>query len=455
MNIDRRQFLAVAAASTAAEYASRTAFAEVESDVPTLAKPTPSQQSWQDMELGMFIHFGMSICAQGKPSGTNGLPDPSVYNPRDLDTDQWLEAAKAMGAKYAVFTARHGSGFMQWPSDAYPYSVKQSPWRGGKGDAVQSFVDSCHKYGIRPGLYACVHYNAYWRVYGQGRVQSGDPETQKQYSRSCEKMLGELWQRYGDLAEIWFDGGALPVSQGGPDIVPLAERLQPRAMYFQGPASTIRWVGNESGVAGYPCWATVPDRESVMNDKNIMAHGDPNGNMWLPGECDVPMPGHGWGWSPDQRTDIQPLPSLMDMYYRSVGHNCNLLLNATPNADGRIPDANLPHYEAFGNEIKRRFGNPLATTSGQGTTIELPLKESTPIDHVMIAEEISQGERIRGYRVEGLDATGVWQTLCEGVSVGHKRIVKFDSKRIDRVRLQLTKSAASPLVRELSVYYVG
>jgi alpha-L-fucosidase len=199
----------------------------------------------------------------------------------------------------------------------------------------------------------------------------------------------------------------------------------------------------------------VPDRESVMNDKNIMAHGDPNGNMWLPGECDVPMPGHGWGWSPDQRTDIQPLPSLMDMYYRSVGHNCNLLLNATPNADGRIPDANLPHYEAFGNEIKRRFGNPLATTSGQGTTIELPLKESTPIDHVMIAEEISQGERIRGYRVEGLDATGVWQTLCEGVSVGHKRIVKFDSKRIDRVRLQLTKSAASPLVRELSVYYVG
>jgi len=62
--------------------------------------------------------------------------DTELYNPVKLDTDQWIESAKACGAKYAVFTATHFNGFMQWQSDLYPYGVKQAAWRGGKGDVV-------------------------------------------------------------------------------------------------------------------------------------------------------------------------------------------------------------------------------------------------------------------------------------------------------------------------------
>ncbi len=442
----RREFIGRIAAGAAASLACSTFGSQ--GDTRTLALPTPEQRAWQDLELGMFIHFGMFVYG-------SGTPGPDVYNPVRLDTDQWLETAKSMGARYAVFTAKHGTGFMQWPSDAYPYSVKQSKWRGGKGDVVKSFIDSCHKYGIKPGLYACVHYNAYWRVYGKGRVQSGDPEQQARYARACERLLEELWSRYGDLVEIWFDGGVLPPEKGGPDIVPLAKKLQLRAMYFQGPASTIRWVGNENGVAGYPCWATVPSRRAAESDPKIMAHGDPEGSLWLPGECDVPLPGHGWNWTPDQPKDINPLPRLIEIYYCSVGRNCNLLLNATPNTDGLIPEANIKHYVALGREIRRRFGNPVAETNGVGTEVILKLKRPEVIDHVVIMEDIRYGERVRKYKVEGLVPGNKWRRLCEGISIGHKRIQKFSPVRAAAVRFCAEKAAAPPRIRKLAVYHVG
>jgi alpha-L-fucosidase len=448
--INRRRFLGeTAAVSAGALVLPSLSMGEPLKGGSRLATPTPQQAAWQDLELGLFIHFGMMICGKG------GVPDPSEYHPEKLDTDQWMEAAKAMGAKYAVFTAKHGTGFMQWPSDAYPYCLKQAKWRDGKGDVVKQFIASCHKYGIKPGLYACVHYNAYCKVYGKGRVHEGSAEDQARYSRACEKLLTELWTQYGDLTEIWFDGGVLPAEQGGPDIVPLAKKFQPKAMYFQGPASTIRWVGNEAGVAGYPCWATVPSRKAAEGDSKIMHHGDPDGALWLPGECDVPMPGHGWNWEPNQKKDIQPLRALMDMYYRSVGHNCNLLLNATPARDGLIPECNMKHYHDFGNEIRKRFDKPIARTAGEGSTVELTLPASGKVDHVILMEDISAGERVRSYTVEGLTAGNKWSPLAEGISVGHKRIQRFDASEVSKLRFRATKSVATPKIRKFAAYYVG
>ena len=222
-----------------------------------IPKPTPDQLAWQDLEVGMFFHFDMFTFQE-----TSGYPPPdsSLYNPTELDTDQWLEAARAIGAKYAVLVAKHGHGFLQWQSDAYPYGVRQSPWRGGKGDLVQDFTKSCARYGIQPGIYAVLSENDFLRVRLPGLVDDGqgsDPEKQRAYVRICEQMLTELWSRYGELTEIWFDGGALTPEQGGPDMIPLLQKYQPHAMVFQGPAATIRWVGNEAGHANYPCWATV------------------------------------------------------------------------------------------------------------------------------------------------------------------------------------------------------
>jgi len=420
------------------------------------ATPTPEQLAWQDLELGMFFHFDIITYAPEWNFRTwTNHPDPSLYNPTRLDTDQWMAAAKALGARYAVFVAKHCSGFLHWQTDLYPYGVRQSPWRGGKGDLVADFVDACHRHGIRPGLYASVSANGYLEVDNPGRVhrgQGGDPDAQARYARTCEQMLTELWSRYGELTEIWFDGGALPPDQGGPDLIPILHKHQPHAMVFQGPAATIRWIGNEKGVAGYPCWATVPSIDAAHLDPDARAHGDPDGAAWLPGECDVPVRNHEWFWTPDGERKLYPLDELLDMYYRSVGRNCNMLLNANPGPDGLVPEADLARYAELGRELRRRFPAPVAETHGEGAVLELPLPQPQRLDHVVLMEDIAGGERIRSYLVEGLAPGGSWRELCTGISVGHKRIHAVEPIEVARLRLRVTQSVAPPRVRSLAAY---
>ena len=418
-----------------------------------LAKPSPQQLAWQDLELGLFIAFDMvTFTGQMKP---HTAVDVNHYNPVNLDTDQWLEVAKAMGAKYAVFVAKHCTGFLSWQSNAYPYGVKQTSWRGGKGDVVRDFVTSCQKAGIKPGLYASVSSNAWWGVDDPGVIRWGDRQ-QRDYNKACEVMLTELWSNYGDLTEIWFDGGVLPVKDGGPDLYPILKKHQPNAIVFQSPApGGIRWIGNENGVAGYPCWNTV----KKLNDAG---QGNPDGAIWNPGECDVPLPGHDWFWKgrstsakPSDEEQQKTLARLMDMYYRSVGHNCNLLLNTTPDTTGQIPDAIVPHYVNFGKEIRHRFDAPVAETHGVGDIVELVLKEPAQIDHVMVMEDIAQGERVREYEVEGLVAGNSWQKLCGGISVGHKRIQQVNRIEVAKIRFRATKAVGLPMIRRLAVFNVA
>jgi alpha-L-fucosidase len=416
------------------------------------ARPTAEQAAWQDLELGLFIHYDMPVFKPGWDHRQyEKRPEPGVFNPRKLNTDQWMEAAKAMGAKYAVFVAKHGSGFMCWQSDLYPYGMKQSPYKNGKGDIVRDFVNSCRKYGILPGIYAHMGCNGFLDVDNPGLVnrgKGGDPEKQARYAKTCEGMLNELWGNYGPLAEIWFDGGVLDPNKGGPNMLPILRSLQPKAIVFQGPAASIRWIGNEDGVAPYPCWATVPDV------RDYSGSGSPDGQKWLPGECDVPLRQGIWMWEPNTENRLFTVDQLMDRYYRSVGHNCNLLLNANPDADGLIPEPDMNRYKEFGNEIRRRFGRSVVETKGDGPVLELELGQPTRVDHVVTMENILEGERVREYVVEGL-ANAQWKELCRGTSIGHKKIDRFDAVELSRVRWRCVKSVAEPRIRKLAVYSVG
>lgn len=417
-----------------------------------LVLPTSEQVAWQDMEIGMFIHYDMPVFAAGWDHRQyDKRPDASVFNPTHLSTDQWLEAARALGARYAVLTAKHGSGFMLWQTDLYPYGMKQSPFLGGKGDIVRDFVRSCKKAGVHPGLYAHMGCNGYLEVDNPGLVnrgRGGDPVKQARYARMCEQMVTELWSRYGKLTEIWFDGGVLDPEKGGPDIVPIVKKLQPKAIIFQGPVASIRWIGNEDGVAPDPCWATV-DQTRDYNGPGI-----PDGARWLPGECDVPIRRSTWMWQPNTEDQLFSVDELMDRYYRSVGHNCNLLLNANPGPDGLIPDADMRRYREFGDEIRRRFGHPLAQTRGHGAVVALRLRQPHSIDHVIVQEDIAQGERVREYVVEGM-AGGDWRKLCGGQSIGHKRIYRFDPVTVEQVRIRVLQSVCEPQIRNLSVFDVA
>jgi alpha-L-fucosidase len=410
------------------------------------------------MELGMFFHFDIPIYKQGWNWRTyKDFPEPNLYQPTKLDTDQWMEAAKAYGAKYAIFVAKHCSGFLQWQSDLYPYGVKQSSWRGGKGDVVGDFVASCRKYGIKPGLYASVAANGFLHVDNPGRVGGGNAEAQANYVKTCEQMMTELWSRYGELFEIWFDGGAIPAKNGGPDLVPILKKHQPQAIVFQGPVGTpnlIRWVGNERGVAPYPCWSTANASTSDSGTIEKTIGGDPDGKLWIPGECDVPIRGSEWFWQPDGEKSLHSVEAMVQMYYNSVGRNCNLLLNANPGPDGLVPEPDFQRYTEFGKEIQRRFSKPIAETTGKGTTVELTLPKPQPINQIVIMEDIALGERVRAYEVEGLTPGGAWTKLCDGISIGHKRIQQFARTEVSQVRFRATSSISEPHLRQLTVFNV-
>ena len=458
--LNRRSFLKTSALAPAA-YALPRGLGAAETAARSLVVPNAAQQAWHDRELGMFFHFDIPVYKQGwNWRSFKDFPDPNLYQPTKLDTDQWMAAAQAYGAKYAIFVAKHCSGFLQWQSDLYPYGVKQSSWRNGRGDVVGDFVTSCRKFGIKPGLYASVSANGFLGVDNPGLVnrgKGGDTEAQARYVRTCEQMMTELWTRYGDLFEIWFDGGAIPANQGGPNLVPILKKHQPQAIVFQGPAgmsNLIRWVGNERGLAPYPCWSTANAGTSEGGTVEKVVGGNPDGALWVPGECDVPVRNHDWFWSPGGEKKLYSVEQLVQMYNNSVGRNCNLLLNANPGPDGLVPEADLQRYAEFGKEIRRRFSNPIAQTAGTGTTVALTLPKPQPINQIAIMEDIALGERVRAYEVEGLTPGGAWTKLCDGVSVGHKRIQQFARTEVAQVRFRATSASSEPHLRQLAAFNV-
>lgn len=433
-------------------------------DAP-LVKPLPRQVVWQDCEVGAIFHFDMPLFAQGGRTTYNSINqtwDPQVYKPTKLDTDQWAAAAKAMGARYAIFTATHFNGFLQWQSNLYPYGVKQAAWRGGKGDVVKDFVESCRKADIKPGLYMSCFRNAYWKVnhYRVNRGKGGDG--QAQFARTCEKMFEELCTRYGELVQIWFDAGNISPADGGPDLLPIADKHQKNTVFYHSPQrSEHRWIGNEAGHAGYPCWATMPGKagdEVSHNKAEWRPHlhsGDPDGGIWSPGMVDTVLRDHYWFWRPNTEQKIESLDRLVRFYYQSVGRNANLVLGLVVDPTGLVPEPDVRRCAEFGAEIRRRFGKPAAETQGIGNVVTLDLKRRHAIDHIAVMEDITQGERIRKYTVEGLTTDGKWQPICEGVSVGHKRIQQFKPVSLTKLRLRVRQSVATPLIRSFSAFHTS
>ena len=430
------------------------------------ARPSAAQLAWHERELGMFFHFDIPIWKPGwNWRSWKGFPSPESYNPARLDTDQWMEAAKAMGAKYVVLVAKHCSGFLQWQSSLYDYGVRQSPWRGGKGDLVRLFVDSARRYGLAPGLYASVSANGYLGVDNPGLVGrgKGDPfcEEQKRYARICEAMATELWSRYGELSEIWFDGGALSPSRGGPDLLPILEKYQPDAVLFQGPSSArnlLRWIGNERGVAPYPCWGATDALTSEGGDVEDSFPGSPDGRVYAPGECDVPIRRHAWFWDDESKphkwrywTDDE----LMEKYLCSVGRNCNLLLNANPNTDGLVPETDFAQYRRFGEAVRRRYANPIGAACGEGEVVTMGFPCATEVDEVVLQEDIALGQRIRDFVLEAEMPEGGSRILYEGASVGHKHIATFAKTAVRSLRFCVRETVGVCPKTSVKAYCAG
>ncbi len=427
-----------------------------------IVKPNAKQLAWANSEIGVLIHYDLITYEPDYNwrSDWEYNPDPSIFNPDSLDTDQWILAAKEAGATYAVLVAKHCVGFSLWPTKAHDYSVQNTPWKNGQGDLVRDFVNSCRKYGINPGIYSSSSANGYYKVDNPGLVVTHDSLAQKEYNKVVETQLTELWSNYGDLFEIWFDGGVLPPEKGGADIVPILNKHQPNAIIFQGPyefKNLIRWVGNEEGVAPYPCWSTA---DSTTNANGVVQikglNGNPDGKYWCPGEADVPIRKNssfqgGWFWRAGQDSTLRSLEELDDIYYKSVGRNTNLLLGIVINDKGLVPKADVQLLKQFGNSIKQKFSTALAETSGQGNVFTLDFDNITKVNTVLLMEDIKNGERVRKYVIKGF-VDDAWIELCKGSSIGHKRLERLENISVSKIKVSFPESIAQPIMRRISIY---
>lgn len=437
-------------------------------DIPT---PKPHQLKWHEAEMGAVFHYDLHVFdgiryGQGN-NRINPIEDYNIFNPTELNTDQWVQAAKAAGCKFAVLTATHETGFGLWQSDVNPYCLKAVKWRDGKGDIVRDFVNSCRKYGLQPGIYIGIRWNSLLGIHNFKAEGEGEFARNRQswYKRLCEKMVTELCTHYGDLYMIWFDGGADDPRGDGPDVEPIVNKYQPNCLFYHNiDRADFRWGGSETGTVEYPCWSTFPVPcshhkriESNIDQIELLKHGDKNGKYWVPAMADTPLRGangrHEWFWEPDDENNIYPLNTLMNKYEKSVGRNATLILGLTPDPTGLIPVGDVQRLKEMGDEINRRFSSPIARISGQKKSLTLKFEKKQSVNYCIIQENIKNGERIRQYQIEA-KVDGKWQTVCTGESVGHKRIEKFEPVEATALKLTVTESIALPDIIKFSAYSV-
>lgn len=381
--------------------------ADALSTAPAVLAPTPAQLAWQKDGLGVFFHVGVNTFA-GK-EWSDGTLAPDTFDPSDLDADQWVRTARDLGAKYVVLTAKHHDGFCLWPTATTAYSVASSPWKDGGGDVVAEVVDACRRHGMKLGLYLS--------PWDRNAPQYEDPET---YDEFYLAQLRELCTNYGELHELWFDGaGSAGREYAWDRIGDVIAELQPTAMVFNMGPATIRWVGNEDGLAADPVEYVTTSTDLNNYDEDVIQTGEA---VYLPPECDVSLR-KGWFWQPGE--EPKSLSHLLAIHDRSIGLGANLLLNIPPDRRGRLDEADVERVRELAEALQQRFGDPVEAvleTGGAGA-VRAQFPAGTTFDHVEIHEALEEGQRVAAHRVLLEDGT----VLATGGSIGVRRIHRLET----------------------------
>ncbi|EMI58180.1 alpha-L-fucosidase [Rhodopirellula sallentina] len=465
-----------------------------------LAKPSEKQIRFADWEVGGFIHYGLNVYT-GQEHG-DGKEPPSMFNPTELDAEQWVVVAKSMGAKYCCLTARHEGGFCLWPSKTTDYTIANSPYMDGKGDIVRDFVDACRKHGLHPSLYLTASHDAHTALasrkgtigWGEEREKAvaealSDQSRKEVFKQVQLGQMRELLTNYGPIAFMWSDHWDATDPDGvWRAATELAAELQPE-MVFMGPET---WVpGNETGHVVYPMWNAVNTVDgtnysrpaagakdvSVKNNYGLLEtdvrRGDPFGKYWRVRECTTNSGFHygGWFWHPDHLKKTYPRSSWehVDLYYRTAGLGANTIINLPPDDRGLIPDDFVAAAKALGDEIRNRFSNPVAEQNDVvvGDVVELAWEQPHRINTVVTMENIANGQRVAKYTLEAL-VDGEWETLVPKnkligwspynpnpgyETIGHKKIDRVRPVTTNRIRFRCLDSVSgTPEIRRLAVY---
>ena len=414
-------------------------------------KPAPQQVAWQDLEIGVLIHFGPNTFLDREWG--DGTADPKLFSPTDVNPEQWMQAAKAVGAKYAILVAKHHDGFCLWPSEQTDYSVKSSPWKNGKGDLVRETADAAGKYGLKFGLYLSP-----WDRHDSRYLDAAA------YDKYYLAQLDELATNYGDLVEFWLDGaGSAGRTYDFSRIIQELRTYQPNTLVFADVAlfqyADLRWVGNEQGTVNYENWNVI-DRAGYLR--------------WRPVESDTPLRNEHWFWHPNDESSLKSLPELIDIYNQTVGRGSQLLIGIAPDRAGRLPDVDAARLKEFGEAIQKLYGNNLvalnhahssadaafdnnpdtfwsAPVGSHNAILEVSFPHAITFDRALTMEWLNDGQHVQKYSIEVYDHNS-WKKVAGGQAIGHKKIDIFSPVTAERVRLNLLSTSSEAHIREFQLF---
>jgi alpha-L-fucosidase len=413
-----------------------------------LARPSANQYAWHEQERTMFVCIGVPTW-EGTEYDADGRTDLSKIDPAEFDADAIALAAKSWGARQLLLVCTHVGGFALWPTETTDYHIGRTPWRNGEGDMVREVAEACRRHGLKMGVYLYPDDTRFARGIGRsGRTD--DPARQEEWNRLYIRQWEEVLTLCGPdlINEVWLDGGCII------DIEPTIRRLAPKAVFFGWTKhEPIRWVGNERGIAPDVNWNAIRREDLVANHGHRAS--DPDGDSWAPVETNTTLYDHYWFWTPANETRRKSVDHLMHLFVKSVGNGSIFLLNSTPNTTGLLPEDDVKRYAEFGEAIERNFGRPLGRTEAPVVGVEAECAPDGPvtINCADVWEDYRLGHRIREFVVEGWTGGG-WVKLAEGEAVGRRKLVFFPPTTVDRVRVRVTRSVGTPVIRLLQVHQV-
>lgn len=413
----------------------------------TRVKPSARQLEFQDWEFGMFLHFGIRTYYEGWRDFDPRPMEPGPFDPVDLDCGQWARVAKSAGMRYMVMTAKHHCGFANWPSATTGFSVKNSAWRGGRGDVIAEFVAACRANDLACGLY--------YSPYDHTCPAYKDPAAYDDY---FIRQIGEILRPYGRIDMLWFDGcGSEGHVYDWPRIIGEIRRMQPEILIFNMGDPDYRWVGNEDGLAPLPCFNTVREVDfSIRTARRETVSAD---GVWLPAECPCRIRANNWFFSENDEHTIRGLDELIGMYYYTVGRGCNMLINVAPDRRGLIPEKDAARLRELGDELRARFTRPgvrFRDFARQDGRFEYVSDEPFLFDHAVLAEDLSDGEAVRRFRIA---VHGSHQqvpcVVYEGRNIGHKAICRFPPVRARKVWIEVIEADGPFELRDIELFRTG
>ncbi|MGB2868547.1 MAG: alpha-L-fucosidase, partial [Bacteroidota bacterium] len=450
--------------------------------------PSKSQLAWHEAELNAFVHFSINTFT-GKEWG-DGSEDPSLFNPTELNPEQWVIVFKEVGFKGVILTCKHHDGFCLWPSELTDHSVKKSPYKQGGGDVVRDLSEACKRGGLKFGVYLS--------PWDRNNASYGGAA----YIQFYRDQLRELFSQYEPIFEMWFDGanggsgyygGAretrrVPIETyyDWPKTLDLVRTWKPDVLFFSDAGPGVRWCGNETGAAGETNWCTF-NNDTIYAGKagieDVLNIGMENGDKWIPAEVDVSIR-PGWFYHPEEDSLVKTPQELFEIYLTSVGRGSTLLLNVPPDRRGLIHEHDIRSLKGMKALIGQQFKSNLALhasviasshressalfapsnlTDGnketywatddsvQSGSVEISWGKPQTVRYVVLQEYIQLGQRVRGFSVE-VQMNNTWKQVARGTTIGYKRILRFNAVETEKVRITISDAKAGPVLSNVEIY---